>query len=83
MLLIFFAPLLYPSGRAERKRFLPGDAALYVQSPLIRGGYNAGFRHDVVVRVVAMAVSTVMMNWMMVFQVFMSFKSFIISLSLF
>ena len=34
--------------------------------------------HDVVVIVVTMAVSTVMMNWMMVFQVFMSLKNFII-----
>lgn len=33
--------------------------------------------HDVVVIVVTMAVSTVMMNWMMVFQVFMSLKIFI------
>ena len=36
--------------------------------------------HDVVVRVVNTEVSTVMMNWMMVFQVFKSFKIFILKL---
>ena len=34
--------------------------------------------HEEVVRVVATAVSTVMRNWMTVFQVFWSFKSFIV-----
>ena len=36
--------------------------------------------HDDVVRVVNTEVSTVMMNWMMVFQVFKSFKIFILKL---
>jgi hypothetical protein len=34
--------------------------------------------HDVVVSVVATAVNTVMMNWMMLFQRFMSLKIFIV-----
>ena len=38
--------------------------------------------HDVVVSVVATAVSTVMMNWMIVFQLFMSLRIFIIFQSL-
>ena len=34
--------------------------------------------HDCTKNELIMAVSTVMMNWMMVFQVFRSFKNFII-----
>jgi hypothetical protein len=38
---------------------------------------SASCKHDVVVSVVAIAVSTVMMNWMIVFQRFMSLSHFI------
>ena len=41
-------------------------------------GYSVQPMQEVVVSVVAMAVSTVMRSWMTVFQVFRSFRIFII-----
>ncbi len=45
---------------------------------MLSAGAERDFMQDCTKNELMMAVRTVMMNWMMVFQVFMSFSSFII-----